>query len=590
MEDGADEKAAWRTSHRGVAEEGSATSHLSVLENPVLKVLEAVADAVTPAEVHEALVDRIGQALGASSVGLWLVDAEGDTTTLVRSRGYAAEAEQAMRHLNVNLDPGMPVLDCIRSGEPLWIPSQTAMYERYPHLRRLATDGRSYRVSCLPLVAHDRVLGSLSLTIESAGQASLPEQEFLLLVARYATQAIERLRLYQDSLEARLRAEHLYRFAQAVVAADRIEVVYEAALDCIHAALGVPRAAILVLDEGKVMRFRAWRGLSDSYRSAVEGHSPWPADAVAPEPVVLGDPSTKPAWAAFAETFRRERIGALAFIPLATRGRLVGKLMLYADRPHGLSAHSLDTARLIANHLASAMARFAAVGKLEETIRYNELVAGALAHDLRSPLTAIMSGAGALATAATRDPERTQIGAARIIESADLMSRMIEALLDFTRVRVGGGIALDRQPADLARLCAAVVGELELAHPSWTIAHEVRGDVTGSWDSDRLHQVLSNLILNAGHHGDSGAPIRIELDGERSDEVSVQVRNKGTVPAAILPHVFDPFRTTQEQTGAGSGIGLGLFIVREVVRAHGGTVEIESSPDIGTSVSVRLPR
>jgi hypothetical protein len=93
-------------------------------------VLEAVADAVTPAEVHEALVDRIGQAVGASSVGLWLVDAEGDTTTLVRSRGYAAEAEQAMRHLNVNLDPGMPVLDCIRSGEPLWCTPSAAARSR----------------------------------------------------------------------------------------------------------------------------------------------------------------------------------------------------------------------------------------------------------------------------------------------------------------------------------------------------------------------------------------------------------------------------------------------------------------------------
>src|SRR5437764_5034363 len=89
MEDGADEKAAWPAAHDGVRGEGSATSHLRVLENPVLKVLEAVADAVTPAEVHEALVDRIGRAVGASSVGLWLVDAEGDTTTLVRSRGYA---------------------------------------------------------------------------------------------------------------------------------------------------------------------------------------------------------------------------------------------------------------------------------------------------------------------------------------------------------------------------------------------------------------------------------------------------------------------------------------------------------------------
>jgi signal transduction histidine kinase len=568
-------------------------------DSAVFKVTAAIAEAVTPAEVYEALVDRVADAVGASSAGLWLVGAEGKGATLVRSRGYSAEAARAMEELELDRPSVMPVLDCIRSAAPLWIPSQAALYEQYPHLRMLATAGRSYRVSCLPLVAQERVLGSLALTIEQAGEATDAEKEFLLLVARYATQALERLRLYEAERQSRAAADAaaerlrvLHRFAAAVVSAERIDPVYQAAFDSIQAVLGIRRAAILTFDDQMVMRFRAWRELSDHYRSAVDGHSPWPPDASSPEPVIVSDALHDAAWVSYAETFRSEGIGALAFFPLVARGRLLGKVMLYHDAPHTFSAVELETVRAIGYYLGSVIARFAAWADLEETVRYNELFAGVLAHDLRTPLSAIMGAAQLLVR---REGGPTSIpsdgrAAARIVSSGGRMSAMIGQLLDFTQSRSGGGIKIERHQTNLDELCAQALAELELVHPEWTIRREAFGDLVGTWDSGRLVQVISNVISNAGQHGEPGQPIGVKLAGGIPDHVLIEVRNRGAIPPEILPHLFDPFRTTRERAGQSSGLGLGLFIVREIVRSHGGSVDVSSSEPAGTTICIRLPR
>jgi signal transduction histidine kinase len=111
----------------------------------------------------------------------------------------------------------------------------------------------------------------------------------------------------------------------------------------------------------------------------------------------------------------------------------------------------------------------------------------------------------------------------------------------------------------------------------------------GRWDPGRLVQVLSNVIANAGQHGQQGAPITVKLDGSRDERVVIEVHNRGAVSPSVLPSLFDPFRTTRSRRGQSSGLGLGLFIVREIVRAHRGTVDVASSEE-GTTVSISLPR
>ena len=170
------------------------------------------------------------------------------------------------------------------------------------------------------------------------------------------------------------------------------------------------------------------------------------------------------------------------------------------------------------------------------------------------------------------------------------MTTMIEQLLDFTRIRSGGGIPIEPHETNLVDLCDQAVGEIELGHPEWSIQKQATGDLRGAWDSDRLLQVPSNLVANACQHGIAGSSVLVKLDGTDRDRVGVEVRNRGAIPASLLPFLFDPFRSTQHRRDQSRGLGLGLFIVREIVLGHGGSVDVASSESEGTTFVVRLPR
>ena len=250
--------------------------------------------------------------------------------------------------------------------------------------------------------------------------------------------------------------------------------------------------------------------------------------------------------------------------------------------------HELATS--IANHLASVTARFAAIAELEDTIRYNELFAGVLAHDLRNPLGAMMTAAQTILLRRDGESDSNAKPASRIVTSGQRMVRMIDQLLDVTRARVGGGIGLDPCETNLGDLCVQAIAELELAFPQWTIRHQAVGDLDGTWDPDRLLQIISNLASNAGQHGRPSGTVDIELDGRAAESVTLAVHNGGVVPPSLLPTLFDPFRGTRQRREASRGLGLGLYIVREIARAHGGSVEVSSQADVGTTFLVRLPR
>jgi PAS domain S-box-containing protein len=146
--------------------------------------------------------------------------------------------------------------------------------------------------------------------------------------------------------------------------ASAIDEVYEAALRGLERAVGTDRASILLYDDDGVMRFKAWHGLSDRYRKAVEGHSPWSRDAVDPQAFGVPDVAADPSLAPFGSLFEAERIRSLAFIPLLSRGRLIGKFMVYFDREHALDPEDFELARAIAGHVGFAVERMRGEDKL----------------------------------------------------------------------------------------------------------------------------------------------------------------------------------------------------------------------------------
>ena len=232
--------------------------------------------------------------------------------------------------------------------------------------------------------------------------------------------------------------------------------------------------------------------------------------------------------------------------------------------------------------LTASMTRFAL-----QTDLFRDQFVGVLSHDLRTPLGAI--GAGLVALGMTENkPDTRELIISRMSNSAKRMERMIRDLLDLTRARLGGAIPLNRQKADLRQICEAVMQELNTTKPESVLRLEMSGSIIGDWDRDRLAQVISNLLGNAIQHGE-GTPITLTAH-EEDDKVEVAVHNGGQpIPAAAIPSIFEPLTRGRVDDEAG-GIGLGLFIARAVVSAHGGDIRVTSSSAAGTTFKVILPR
>jgi PAS domain S-box-containing protein len=211
-----------------------------------------------------------------------------------------------------------------------------------------------------------------------------------------------------------------------------------------------------------------------------------------------------------------------------------------------------------------------------------------VSHDLRNPLNAILLGASAVLARDDID-DRTGRSVGRIRSSAERAIRMIQDLLDFTRARVGSGIPLSPRRVDLGALVRQVVEEVEVSHPDRQIRVRVSGPAEGEWDADRLAQVVSNLVVNAVTYSPPASAVTVTIRGGR-DAVTLEVQNEGDpIPPEAREQLFEPYRRGAAGDRQGS-LGLGLFIAREVVRAHQGTVEVRSSAEEGTRFVVRLPR
>jgi signal transduction histidine kinase len=226
--------------------------------------------------------------------------------------------------------------------------------------------------------------------------------------------------------------------------------------------------------------------------------------------------------------------------------------------------------------------------ELRGTAQLRELIIGIVSHDLRTPLAAIQMSVDILARKQLESDSMAVVE--RLSRSATRMEGMIKQLLDFTRAHAGGGIPQTPVATNLGDVCRPIIEELELSNsmPGRFIC-ETRGDLSGTWDPQGIAQVISNLGANAVSHGAPHTPIHIVMHGE-VDDVSLAITNQGKpIPAELIAFVFDPFRRAKLKSRSG-GLGLGLFITQEIVRAHGGTISVSSNAAEGTTFIVRLPR
>jgi two-component system sensor histidine kinase/response regulator len=223
---------------------------------------------------------------------------------------------------------------------------------------------------------------------------------------------------------------------------------------------------------------------------------------------------------------------------------------------------------------------------LADTLSLNEQLLAVVGHDLRDPLNVILMSAELLT--ASDDPN-VRKAATRLTGSGARMRSILDELFDLARARLGGGIPLDRKPADLGQIAHKAVAEIQATDPDRAIDLRSEGDLSGSWDAPRIERVFANLIGNAVAHGDRTGRITVQLRGDEQ-QITVSVHNVGHVPPELLPRLFEPFHARKGMRPRGQGLGLGLYIARQIVLAHGGDIAVRSTPAEGTTFRFALPR
>lgn len=266
------------------------------------------------------------------------------------------------------------------------------------------------------------------------------------------------------------------------------------------------------------------------------------------------------------------------------KGRRV--VLDYRARAHITPGRHLSVLRDVTDRVLATEHAEKQEREARRLVELRERLLAIVSHDLRNPLSAIMTGTRLLAGGDVTS--KLGLISERVLTASHRMVRLVDHLVDFVRVDQGGGLDLVIKPLDLHALAQRATEECALAYPKASLMVHAEGNTAGHWDEDRVLQVLTNLISNAVQHGDGNVDVRV--NGAREDTIELTVENGGApISTDLLPIAFEPFRRLEHGVARQSGLGLGLFITKSIVDAHGGSIDVRSS-ETGTAFHIELPR
>ncbi|HUL57973.1 MAG TPA: ATP-binding protein [Anaeromyxobacteraceae bacterium] len=533
----------------------------------------ALSEALTPDQVAEATLTAGLAALGARG-GALLVSGGPHDPVLLRSAGLSPEEARAVAAAPQAAET--PAGAAFRTGVPVLVTGAEDLEARFP----AAGPGGPGPLAAVPLVVAGRTLGVLGLVFGARGPLDAGEAALAGALATQCALALERARLFVAERLARAEAEAARR---RLAFLDDVAALFAGTLDENEMLEGVVRIAVPALGDFAA----AWRRADGELEPVTRaGSEPLGADVDAALTATGGQLAR-----AEQEQLRLPLRGGgeAVLVPLRARDRCLGVLLLasaesvrrYGPADLALVAHlgrrtalSVDHARLFREAQASVSAR-------DEFLQI-------ASHELRGPLAAVRL----VVQSTARLPGVPAAVVARLERAdraVDRLARLVDALLDVSRI-TAGRLRLDREPVDLADVVRDVVARAaeEAAEAACAVTVAAAAPVTGTWDRGRIEQVVTNLLGNAIKYG-RGKPVEVAVSAE-GGRARLVVRDHGIgIDPVHRARIFERFERAVSSREYG-GLGLGLWIVRSIVEAHGGAVSVASAPGAGSTFTVELPR
>jgi signal transduction histidine kinase len=557
-------------------------------------------------EIANVVIEQLHGYLGAAASVAYFADEHG---AMMLSASRDLPPEIVAHRAVLDLDKPLPLTKAIVTRELVWYEARETLLASYPPLAGIRMAGIE-AIIAVPLVFEGRVLGGIAFSFSQATKFDEATRGLLSTFASQCAQALERTRLYDDERRARARLEML---AGTSTALSRARLDLSEVLDtvCREVATHLPDVCTINLlgADGQTLEVAAVHHLDPE----AEKHIRMTLEL---SPVFLGDSTplgqvaatrqpqlvpvvafeqmiaaTRPEYRAH---FERYPIASLVIVPLHAREQTLGTLT--CARSPKLPPFTADDQRLlqdIADRAAFAIANARLFDAERSARQLRDDFLSIAGHELRTPLAAMQLNIDSLRTLAERgtfetNPELLRERLDKSARSVARLAALVRQLLDVSQL-VRGQLAYDREDVDLRELVAEVVeraGEhAQRVGSTLTLAASV--SVVGRWDRGRLDQVITNLIDNAIKYGE-GKPIDISVT-KTDDIASLVISDQGIgIAAAAQDRVFGRFERAVSDRNYG-GLGLGLWIARQIVDGLGGKISFRSVEGFGTTFLVELP-
>ncbi len=574
----------------------------------------ALARAMTPADLAEAALDAGMAATGARSGGLWLVDDDGRTVSLVRSVGPTGPRPEHHSRVPIDRPTRMPILDAIQSRTSVWIESCRQLEVRYPEaFRAFSRGGGDTSLACVPLLAQGRCIGALAFNFDHAHRFLEHERAFFQMITWYAAQALERARLYAAEQRARTAAEARQRRTAFLAESDTLlaSLDYESVLSAI-AAIAVPRIAdwcIVEIEEERLqgkppialhvdpLKTPFLLKLCATFRERDDAREHGTPAVIRTGRSLLYRSITP-------DTIRntvRDRevqeqniesgVVSSMVVPITARGKTLGAILLSSANPSRLyDENDLAMAEELGRKIGLAIENARLYRETREADQLKDEFLAMLSHELRNPLVPIVAAVDLMSL---HDSDQFIQERDLIQRNAQHLVRLVDDLLDVSRI-TRGKISLSKQRCEIADI---VRDAIDLAFPMVQEANHrllvaaPRRGLAVLADRVRIGQAVANLLTNAAKYTEPGGTITVTAEAEAGNAV-IRVRDDGLgIAPDVLPRIFDMFVQAPDAqlTGKG-GLGIGLTIVKRLVELHEGTVTATSAGlGQGSEFAITLP-